>query len=185
VTVIGRSFSAHRARLGVALIVVIALSAIVWYLASPLFVRTYRNEALPSAEPSAAASATFPSTTGLATEASPPASPRAVRSGQLGYVDSIHNGTGTVRFVELGGSSLIRFDDVAITNAPDVHVYLSTETGGRWSEATSLYLGPLKATNGSFNYEIPATADVATYQSVVVWCRAFRVLITWADLRAA
>lgn len=72
-----------------------------------------------------------------------------------------------------------------LTNAPDVHVYLSHETGGRWDEATSLYLGPLKATNGSFNYEIPAAADVESFGSVVVWCRAFRVLITWADLRAA
>ena len=58
------------------------------------------------------------------------------------------------------------------------------ESGGRWSETTSLYLGALKATNGSFNYELPPTADVASYQSVVVWCRAFRVLITWADLRS-
>ena len=45
-----------------------------------------------------------------------------------------------------------------------------------------LYLGALKATNGSFNYELPATVDVEIYRSVVVWCRAFRVLITWADL---
>jgi len=65
-----------------------------------------------------------------------------------------------------------------------VHVYLSRETGGSWDEGTSLYLGALKATNGSFNYELPATTDVASYRSVVVWCRAFRVLITWADLRA-
>ena len=72
---------------------------------------------------------------------------------------------------------------VAITNAPDVHVYLSRETGGSWSEATSLYLGPLKATNGSFNYPIPASLDLSQYKSVVVWCRAFTTLITWADLR--
>jgi hypothetical protein len=72
-----------------------------------------------------------------------------------------------------------------LTNAPDVHVYLSKETGGRWDERTSLYLGALKATNGSFNYEIPAGTDVGTYRSVVIWCRAFGVLITWADLAVA
>ncbi len=65
------------------------------------------------------------------------------------------------------------------------HVYLSRGTGGRWDEGTSLYLGALKATNGFFSYEVPAAADVASYQSVVVSCRAFRVLITWADLPAA
>jgi hypothetical protein len=181
VTDIGRSFSAHPARLGGALLLVVALSAIVWYLASPLFVRTYRNEALPSAVPSLVPSG-FPGTTGVLTEASPPASPRPVRSGQLGYVDAIHNGTGTVRVVDRGGASIIRFEDVAITNAPDVHVYLSREAGGKWSEATSLYLGPLRATNGSFNYDVPATAELSAYKSVVVWCRAFGVLITWADL---
>jgi hypothetical protein len=170
---VGRSFSAHPVRLAGVLLTFAALSAIVWYLASPLFVRTYRNEALPSPTPSLNASGNFPSTVG----------PRVVRSGELGYVDAIHNGTGTVRLVDVGGTSVIRFDDVAITNAPDVHVYLSRESGGKWSEATSLYLGALKATNGSFNYEVPPTADVPSYQSVVVWCRAFRVLITWADLK--
>src|SRR6266550_7895296 len=72
-------------------------------------------------------------------------------------------------------SSDLRFEDVMLTNAPDVHVYLSPESGGRWDERTSLYLGALKATNGSFNYELPALADVGSYKSVVVWCRAFRV----------
>jgi len=111
--------------------------------------------------------------------------PRVVRSGELNFVDAIHNGRGPVRLVDLGGTRIVRFEDVAITNAPDVHVYLSRETGGKWSEGTSLYLGPLKATNGSFNYALPETADVAVYHSVVVWCRAFGVLITWADLGAA
>jgi hypothetical protein len=182
---IGRSFSAHPAWLVGALLALVALSAIVWYLASPLFVRTYMNEALPSPAPSLNTSGAFPSTTGVLNEASPTAAPRVVRSGELGYVDAIHNGTGPVRIIDVGGRRFVRFEDVMLTNAPDVHVYLSRETGGRWDEGTSLYLGALKATNGSFNYEVPATTDEATYQSVVVWCRAFRVLITWADLRAA
>ncbi|MEK6206900.1 MAG: DM13 domain-containing protein [Chloroflexota bacterium] len=172
---IGRSFSAHPAWLAGAFLTVAALSIIGWYLGSPLFVRTYRSDPLPSAAPSLSASTGSPSATS-------PVSPRPVRSGELGYVDALHNGNGVVRLVDLGGSSVIRFDDVAITNAPDVHVYLSRETGGKWSEATSLYLGGLKATNGSFNYEVPAGTDPASYRSVVVWCRAFRVLITWADL---
>jgi Electron transfer DM13 len=71
---------------------------------------------------------------------------------------------------------------VAITNAPDVHVYLAQSRGGVWSEEFSSYVGPLKATNGSFNYELPASFDLAAYGSVVVWCRAFSVLVTWADL---
>ena len=154
-----------------------------WYLASPLFVRTYVNEALPSAA-AAIATATGGTQPTAVTTAGGRDGPRVVASGELGYVDSLHNGKGPVLIVDAGAQRFVRFEDVMLTNAPDVHVYLSLETGGRWSEATSLYLGPLKATNGSFNYELPPTADVGSYKSVVVWCRAFRVLITWADLRA-
>ena len=183
VRAIGRSFSAHPAWLAGALFAFAALSAIAWYLASPLFVRTYRDEALPSA---AAVVGTAPGNTQptAITTAAAPEGPRVIASGELGYVDAIHNGKGPVRIVDLAGQRFVRFEDVAITNAPDVHVYLSPETGGKWDEGTSLYLGALKATNGSFNYELPGGTDVTGYQSVVVWCRAFRVLITWADLQA-
>jgi Electron transfer DM13 len=185
VRVIGRSFAARPAWLIGALLTTAALAAIVWYLASPLFVRTYMNEALPSAAVSSNTSGAFASTTGVLSEASPTLGPRVLRSGELGYVDSIHNGKGTVQIIDVGGRRFLRFDDVALTNAPDVHVYLSGESGGRWSEGSSLYLGALKATNGSFNYELPASTAVDSFQSVVVWCRAFHVLITWADLREA
>jgi hypothetical protein len=178
VRAIGRSFSAHPAWLAGALLTVVVLSAIVWYLASPLFVRTYMNEPLPTMPPRSG------SPVAPVTETPPqPSTPaRVLRSGDLGYVDAIHNGTGPVRIIDVGGQRFLRFEDVMLTNAPDVHVYLSRETGGRWDEGTSLYLGPLKATNGSFNYGLPDTVDPAAYRSVVVWCRAFHVLITWADL---
>ena len=185
VKAVGRFFAARPAWLVAALVIGAALSAIVWYLASPLFVRTYMNEAVPSAAPSLNVTGAFPSATGLLNEASPTAGPRVILSGELGYVDTIHNGRGPVRIVGVGGRRYVRFEDVMLTNAPDVHVYLSRETGGKWSEGSSLYLGPLKATDGSFNYELPANVDLSSYRSVVVWCRAFHVLITWADLRDA
>jgi electron transfer DM13 len=182
VRAIGRSFSAHPVWLAGALLTFAAVSVIAWYLGSPLFVRTYRSEALPSPAPAVAASGVF--ATGEPAAPTPtPVAARVLRSGDLSYVDAIHNGKGPVRIVDLGGRRFVRFDDVMLTNAPDVHVYLSRETEGRWDEGTSLYLGPLKATNGSFNYELPATTDLASYRSVVIWCRAFHVLITWADLQ--
>lgn len=167
---------------------VLVLAGLGWWLGSPLFIRTTLNEDLPAITiaPSAAASATAAATTG-ATAAAPTAAagPVILAQGELGFVDDLHNGKGPVRIVRVGDQRLVRFENVAITNAPDIHVYLSRETGGKWAEATSLYLGTLKATNGSFNYDIPAGTDLAPYKSVVVWCRAFAVLITWADLRPA
>ena len=175
---------ATPARQGAVIAVVLVIAAVAWYLGSPLFIRTTANEAFPTSEPVVAIGAS----TGASTAAAAPAStaaagPRAIASGALGYVDALHNGTGRVLQLQTGSAVTLRFENVAITNAPDVHVYLSRDTGGTWSEATSLYLGPLKATNGSFNYAVPADADVSAYKSVVVWCRQFSVLVTWADLR--
>jgi hypothetical protein len=107
----------------------------------------------------------------------------AVARGELGYVDAIHNGTGAVLLVRTGDVTVLRFENVAITHAPDGHAYLSRETGGKWSESASVYLGPLKATNGSVNYTVPADVELSLYTGVIVWCRQFSVLVTWADLR--
>jgi hypothetical protein len=44
-------------------------------------------------------------------------------------------------------------------------------------------LGPLRAFKGSQRYSIPNGVDVARFDSVVIWCREFSVLISPADLR--
>jgi hypothetical protein len=156
--------------------IVVCVAALAWYLGSPLFIRTTLTESFPTEAPAVIASPA-PVASAPATE------PSRLASGELGRVDALHNGTGSVYLVRTGDSTVLRFEGVAITNAPDVHVYLSRATGGQWTEATSIYLGPLKATNGSFNYVVPADANLASIRSVVVWCRQFSVLVTWADLR--
>lgn len=115
---IGRSFSAHPAWLAGALLTFAALSVIGWYLGSPLFVRTYRNEALPSRAPSVGSSSGFPSGGQLASPTEPSAAAGVLRSGELRYVDAIHNGKGPVGVVEVGGQRFVRFEEVTITNAP-------------------------------------------------------------------
>lgn len=154
-----------------------------WWLGSPLFITSTLNEALPSVRPAATAPGATAGATGGATAAAQPAGPVVLMQGELQFVDSLHNGRGPVRIVQVGDQRIVRFENVKISNAPDVHIYLSRETGGKWAEQTSLYLGPLKATDGSFNYDIPASADLSQFKSVVVWCRAFAVLVTWADLK--
>jgi hypothetical protein len=162
--------------------IVAGVAALAWYLGSPLFIRTTANEAFPSVTPATAVAAS--ASPGTPAAAAPAAvAPTTLATGTLGFVDALHNGTGTVLLVRAGGAVVLRFENVAITNAPDVHVYLARETGGKWSEATSLYVGPLRATNGSFNYAVPAEADLSLYKGVIVWCRQFSVLVTWADLR--
>lgn len=163
----------------------VLIAATLWYLGSPLFIRTTANEALPSTAASTpATSASTPPPLGATPATKTDPGPVVLARGELQFVDQLHNGKGPVMLLRIGEQRILRFENVAITNAPDVHVYLSRETGGKWTESTSLYLGALKATNGSFNYDIPANADLAPYRSVVVWCRAFAVLVTWADLKS-
>src|SRR5438128_936297 len=122
-----------------------------WYLGSPLFVRTTVNEPLPGVVvPAPSASAISTSAVVVIPPSSGPTTTFSHR-GQLQYVDALHNGKGAVLLgvtsscCPVGDRYFLRFEDVAITNAPDVHVYLSTDRGGTWSLATSKYLGPLTA----------------------------------------
>jgi hypothetical protein len=170
-------FAGHPVRIGAAAVAGVVALAAAWYLGSPLFLTTYTQEAPPTVATSAPATATA-GATGAA-----PAQPQILAKGQLGYVDDLHRGTGEVQLLASGTQAFVRFQDVAIQNGPDLHVYLSKDTGGRYVETNSVYLGALKATNGSFNYDVPAGTDVSAHKSVIVWCRAFAVLFTWADLR--
>ena len=45
-------------------------------------------------------------------------------------------------------------------------------------------IGPLKATDGSFNYELPGGIDPSAFRSVVIWCQPFEVQFAHAELRA-
>jgi hypothetical protein len=160
-------------------LVLVAVGAFGWWTISPLFLTTTRNDDLPSATQPFAPAATAAVSPPTATSAGP----KLLAMGQLQRVDDLHRGTGPVSLIELDGKTYLRFDNVAIQNGPDLHVYLARGMGGAYDGSRDLYLGALKATNGSFNYELPAGTSLADYKSVVVWCRAFTVLFTWADLR--
>jgi hypothetical protein len=163
-----------------AALALVAAGAFGWWTISPLFLTKTLNEDLP-VRATATAAPTAAATTTASTAA--PAGPKVLSMGQLQRVDDLHRGTGPVSVIELDGKTYLRFEDVAIQNGPDLHVYLARGMGGAYDGSRDLYLGALKATNGSFNYELPAGTPLADYRSVVVWCRAFTVLFTWADLR--
>lgn len=161
-------------------IAILAGAAFGWWALSPLFVSTTLNEDLPGRTALAAPAATV---TAASAPTTAPAGPKVLAAGQLQRVDDLHRGTGPVSLVELDGKTYLRFENVAIQNGPDLHVYLARGAGGAYDGGRDLYLGALKATNGSFNYELPAGTMTSDFMSVVVWCRAFSVLFTWADLR--
>lgn len=128
-----------------------------WVLGSPLFIRTELIEA--------------------------PAAARIVLQGDFHGADEFHFGSGKALLVESApGQHVLRFEGFSVRNGPDLFVYLSPSADGYAEDA--LDLGPLKASDGSFNYDVPAGTDISRFRSAVVWCRAFSVLFATARFEA-
>ena len=79
--------------------------------------------------------------------------------------------------------------DFEVGPGPAFHVYLVPRRKVRDAAAVkdTMYvdLGGLRAFKGSQRYAIPAGVDLKNYQSVVIWCETFGVLISPADLKPA
>ena len=168
-----------RASLVVAIVVLAVGLPVGWILGSPLFIRSELSEDSPVAfagsSPATDAS-TQPSNAG------PDA--RVVLQGAFQGTDEFHFGSGQALLVEIApGMYTLRFEGFSVRNGPDLFVYLSPSVDGY--AAGSLELGALKASDGSFNYEVPAGTDIGQFKSAVVWCRAFSVLFATAPLAAS
>lgn len=96
-------------------------------------------------------------------------------------VDSVHKGSGTATITQSSGKPVIVFSqDFNVTNGPDLYVYLSpNESANPLGDFVSL--GKLKSPSGSQAYNLPG--NYKDYKAVTVWCRAFNVKFTYANLR--
>jgi hypothetical protein len=99
----------------------------------------------------------------------------------IGVNDGIHNAEGTAKVVPLQqvDSSILRLENLKVTNGPDLYVYLSTDK----SASDFVNLGNLKANNGNQNYDIPTGTDLSKYDTVLIWCKAFSVLFGSVELK--
>jgi hypothetical protein len=79
--------------------------------------------------------------------------------------------------------------DFEVGPGPKYHVYLvpkaNVRTNADVPDTMFVDLGRLRAFKGSQRYEVPAGVDLRKYQSVVIWCETFGVLISPADLKPA
>jgi hypothetical protein len=98
--------------------------------------------------------------------------------------DPVHYGSGSV---EVYDRLVFLNEDFKVGPGPAFHVYLVPKPGIRASaevkDTMFIDLGKLRAFEGSQKYAIPAGVDLSNYQSVVIWCRQFGVLISPADLQ--
>lgn len=189
------------------LVPVLALALPVgWYLTSPLVLSAsidepppvatvYRSSptaaiGYPTTETSTGATASAPSAPAASGESPRPATPSAApkpppaeRTGMFTGSDAFHFGRGSARLIEVArGSYVIRLEDFAVRNGPDLYVYLSPSAAGYVDGA--IELGRLKADTGNQNYTVPAGAldDLSEAASVVIWCRQFSHLFATAPL---
>lgn len=183
----------HPGRTAVALVIVAAIGLpAAWYLGSPLFIRTSLNEPAPTlapASPTAPATPTAgpaqsvvpPSATPAAPTTTPAPTLAAPRSGTFRGADDFHFGEGTATLIETApGAWTVRFEGFSVRNGPDLYVYLSPDPAG-YSDA-AIELGRLRATDGSFNMDLPPGAAPTRAASVVIWCRQFSVQFAVAPL---
>lgn len=190
----------------IGIIVAIPVLAAGWWLGSPLFIDREVNEEFP-----ASANAEIPddmtqeeveevmvdAANGPVAQVEEPmpeggesesAFPLALAQGEFRDADSFHTGEGTATIYELeDGSRILRFEDFATVNGPDLRVLLVPESNPQNREDLAGYveLGALKGNIGDQNYEIPADLDISRYGSVMVYCNPFHVVFTVATLNAA
>jgi hypothetical protein len=99
--------------------------------------------------------------------------------------DPIHYGKGKVSVYQ---RAVFLEPDFEVGPGPKYHVYLVPKANVRKEDDVKntmfVDLGRLRAFKGSQRYPIPAGVDLKNYPSVVIWCEAFGVLISPADLTA-
>src|SRR6516164_1760729 len=100
--------------------------------------------------------------------------------------DPVHYGKGRVSVYE---HTVFLESDFEVGPGPAFHVYLAPKASIRSSsdlkDVMFVDLGGLRAFKGSQRYSIPAGVDLKDYQSVIIWCERFVVLISPADLTTA
>ena len=164
-----------KARIAAAAAIGLVLLAGVWYVFRPdlLFINQRASEGFPGS--------------GAATGQPAPGAARPLVAGR--FKGHAHETEGTAAVFEVDGNRILRLTNFKTSNGPDVHVYLvaasDVEDDATVKRAGFIDLGPMKGNIGDQNYSVPAVTDLATYQTVTIWCVRFNVNFGSAPLRAA
>ena len=112
-----------------------------------------------------------------------PGTGQLIAMGPLEGADSFHTASGRVLLVRApDGRVILRFEDYAVRNGPDLYVYLTPDPGGDVRAAGAIEVSAVRATRGSVNYEVPPDADHASFRAAVIYCRPFQVTFATARL---
>jgi Electron transfer DM13 len=102
---------------------------------------------------------------------------------------SVHQTTGRATIYKADDGKLtLRLTDFSTSNGPDVHVLLAKSDDAALNQEIvkgaldSVELGSLKGNQGDQNYDVPASANLAQYQAVVIYCERFHAVFGVAKL---
>ncbi len=95
------------------------------------------------------------------------------------FIPQSHAVEGEAVLFNTGNKRVLRFEGFKSINGPGLHVYLAFNTDNRHF----IDLGPLRATEGNVNYDIPSSVDMRRYTTVLVWSEALQMLFSYAELR--
>ena len=186
--------------IAIAAVVVVAIGAFAWWLLSPLFFDETVEEQFPLAQAATVPDgmtrgdvemtmATMAKMDSPAEEAMPDemAESGAVKTGQFRDADRFHRGSGTATIHRLpDGSHVLRLETLDVTNGPALVVILSPHPNPSSSadvhQTGYVELAKLKGNKGNQNYPLPDNVDPATFGSVVIYCKPFKVVFSVAPL---
>ncbi|MBI3337298.1 MAG: DM13 domain-containing protein [Candidatus Staskawiczbacteria bacterium] len=94
------------------------------------------------------------------------------------FMKRFHGVEGRALLIKDGNKKTVRFEDFQTDNGPQLRIYLSTSLDAK----DFVDLGTIKATRGNVNYDIPPETDTTKYKYVLVWCKPFSVLFSYANL---
>lgn len=113
--------------------------------------------------------------------------PSVIAGGSFTEIDAVHTAKGTVTIYQTPDNSrLLRLEDFAVTNGPDLHVYLVKNPKPRKPEEVGndyIDLGVLQGNIGNQNYPVPTEVDLSVYRGVIIYSVQFGVIFSSAELR--
>lgn len=111
---------------------------------------------------------------------------RMLAAGDFQGVDSVRRASGRAQLLDGGSLKILRFTDFAVSNAPNLEVWLSTDEGvvapADVRAANVTPIADLERSAGDQLYILPEGLDVSRYRSVLIWSPEFGMLYGVANL---
>lgn len=162
----------------------VLVSAISWWLISPLFINVEVNEEAPislaehekikNSMQDSIIKDTMPMTSSLN---------QNKKLGSFVDGDSSHKVSGDLLVLSNKQSSYLRFENFDATNGPDLYVVLSSNKNPKKDGlGKMLIIEKLKGNKGNQNYSLKGI-NLKDYESVLIYCKAFSVVFGYASIK--